>query len=58
MTITNKKLIELLNQFPDESLVFISNSNYDEDMPYRNINSLSAEYFDNDNYQIPEIVLK
>lgn len=58
MTITNKKLKNLLEQFPDESLVFISNGNYDEDMPYRDINSLSVEYFDNDNYQTPEIVLK
>ena len=57
MTITNKKLIELLNQFPDESLIFISNDDYDADMPFRKVHSVSVEYFDSQNYEIPEIVI-
>ena len=56
-TITIKKLKELLDQFPEEALIYISDdNNYGE--TFRDITSVVIEYVGNDDYQLPEIILK
>ena len=55
---TIKKLKELLDQFPEEALIYISDNNgYDGEI-LRDITSVVIEYVSNDDYQLPEIVLK
>ena len=52
MSMTNKQLKEMLNQYPDESFIFIHN-NEDEE----HIVSINVKYFDENEYAIPDIAL-
>lgn len=57
MAMTNKQLRELLESYPDESIVSIfEHNNYggnEED-----IVSVTIDFFDNDCYKVPHITLK
>ena len=56
MAITNKQLKELLNQYPDDAIIYIYNDNCDGN--FSHILSVGIEYIDSDNYEVPDIVLK
>lgn len=55
MSMTNKQLKELLNQYPDETIIYVYNDNYDNSR--KHILSVNIEYFGGDNYEVPDIVL-
>lgn len=55
MTMTIKKLKELLDQYPDETLIYISDNNYSNNT--RDIVSVVIEYISGDDYQMPQITL-
>ncbi len=56
MTMTNKKLKELLSQYPDETFIYIYDNNYSNSL--KDISSVVIEYIDSDDYQLPQITLK
>lgn len=57
MAMTNKQLKELLNQYPDESVVLIfENNNYGGSAA--NISTVTVDFFDDDGYAVPQITLK
>lgn len=57
MSMTNKQLKELLNQYPDESIILIwETNNYGGGA--LNITSVSVDYVDEDEYAVPQITLK
>ena len=56
MAIRNKQLIDLLSQYPDESIVTIFDNNYDNSE--RDITSVVVDYSCADNYVEPFITLK
>lgn len=55
MTMTNKKLKELLNQYPDETLIYISNGDCANNI--KDIAVVTIEYINGDDYQLPQIIL-
>lgn len=52
---TNKQLKELLNQYPDESIVYIHNNNYDFNS--KHISLVEVKYIDSDDFSTPDIIL-
>lgn len=52
---TIQRLKELLNQYPDESLIMIADNA--SDFGRRQIISVTIEYIDGDDYSVPEIIL-
>lgn len=55
MAMTNKQLKELLNQYPDEAIIYIYENGYDNNC--KHIVSVDIRYVDSDNYEVPDIVL-
>ena len=55
MSISNKQLKELLNQYPDESFIYIHDDDCDNSC--RHIGSIDVKYFDSDEYAVPDIIL-
>lgn len=56
MSIKNKQLIDLLCQYPDESIVTIFDNNYEGNQ--KEITSVIIDYSCSDNYAEPFITLK
>ena len=56
MSITNKQLKELLNQYPDDAIIYIHDVNYDDNC--NQVSAVDIKYTDSDDYKIPDIVLK
>lgn len=56
MAIRNKQLIDLLSQYPDESIITIFDNNYDNSE--REITSVVIDYSCCDNYAEPFIIIK
>lgn len=52
---TVQKLKELLNQYPDDATIVISDNECDYGK--RKISSILIEYIDGDDYTVPEIIL-
>ena len=52
MSMTNKQLKEILNQYPDESLIFIHDNENKE-----HIETVNIKYFNSDDYSTPDIIL-
>lgn len=57
MAMKNKQLKELLNQYPDDSLICIIDTDSYGDSE-RFISSVIISYVDNDDYSVPQINLK
>ena len=57
MSMKNKQLKELLNQYPDDSLISIIYTDCYGDSE-RLISSVIISYVDNDDYSVPQINLK
>lgn len=55
MTMTIKKLKELLEQYPNETIIYICDHNCGGGL--RDITSINIEYVSGDDYQLPEIHL-
>jgi hypothetical protein len=55
MAMTNKRLQEVLSQYPDESNILIFDNNYSDN---KDISGINVDYYDGDNYEIPVITLK
>lgn len=55
MAMKNKQLKELLNQYSDESLVYIRNGDCDNDCEH--IRIVNVRYYDSDEYKAPDIIL-
>ena len=53
---TIQKLKELLNQYPDEAVIAICYNRDSGDV--RDITSINIEYVSDDDYALPEIILK
>ena len=52
---TNKQLKELLNQYPDDSVIYIYNDSHVENQ--KHIISVEIKYIDSDDYKVPDIIL-
>lgn len=52
---TNKQLKELLNQYPDDSIIYIYNDNYTD--CNKHISLVEIKYIDCDDYKVPDIIL-
>ena len=57
MTITNKKLKELLDQYPDDAFIYAITNNYGTD-DYKEIETIVIDYVNSDDYTLPRIGLK
>lgn len=55
MTMTIEKLKKLLEQYPDTTLIYIGDNNYEHNL--RDITSVNIEYISADDYQLPQITL-
>ena len=55
MSMINKQLKELLNQYPDDSTIYIYDNNYIDS--HKHITSVEIKYIDSDDYKVPDIVL-
>lgn len=52
---TNKQLKELLNQYPDDSVIYVYDNCYENNR--KHILSVEIKYIDSDDYSVPDIVL-
>lgn len=55
MAMTIEKLKKILEQYPDETLIYICDNNYSGGS--RDITSVNIEYVSGDDYQLPQITL-